>query len=469
MLKNKLSSYAFFLVSLALLVGCNSELTVNNGEGSGKYRITESVTIKANEAESGERFHVWEGDVSGVEDKFAAETVIRLLSPKVSVTATYIAGDIKHHASIANGSGGGDYTPGDLVNIEADEAADGFSFNKWTGDANLLSDPKKSKQSFRMPDKDVSLRATYKDTSTDDQIRYDVVKVFTAASDTYKLVGMLGTKHGLFVTTSRVYKGSNNSRIYLDGKLIYHGKEETVGQPFEWNGQVHFPVEHGDNSIVWKNGALAFAARTRGRWSIAGTVYNGRPIMAYNNNFNGAFNDTPNMHDAITGAKVFGFNAKDMPRKFVNYKGDLWASLNFGENVLMNRSGRKIASEAVHIEVYNGTLYGGGGVNWGPILQPDGRMFRFDGSKFKEIMNTGSTSVQHMAVLNGRLWIAAPDPDRLFVMGSDGVIHKVAEILGESSSDRARDFGASVAYHDGFIYWGRSDKSRAHVYKLVPK
>jgi len=462
----------FFLLTLSLfLTSCDSELIVHNGEGSGKYKTGNSVTIKANPAEGGYRFFQWEGDVSGVEETFSAETIIRILRSKVEVSATYSPLDELYHLSVVRGKGSGDYAPGASVNVEANAPGTGLEFDKWIGDVGVLNDVEEAKQDLHMPQKDIVITATYTG-AVDDTIQYRLEKVFTGPSDTYKLVGMLGTSHGLFVTLCNVYRGSNRSRIYLDGKLIYKGSQETIGQPFEWNGKVIFPVEHGSNVLIYKNGKIINGAKTSGRWSVAGFVHEGRPLLPYNNNYNGAFGDIPDLHDAITGKFVFSLNAKSMPRKFVHYKNDVWASLNFGEHVLINKSGWKMASDAVHIEVYQGTLYGGGGSAWGPTANPaqaNGRIYRFTGSKWKELMDTGGTSVQHMAVLNGRMWMASPDPDRLHVMDPDGRISKVAEILGETANNKARSFGASVAYHKGHIYWGRSDNKLGHVYKLVPK
>jgi hypothetical protein len=306
------------------------------------------------------------------------------------------------------------------------------------------------------------------------QTRYTLVKVFTGHTRYYKMIGMLGTKQGLFVTVSNVFgEGSDRSRIYLDGKVIYEGREETIGQPFEWNDQVFFPVEHGSNVLIAKNGIVRFGAKRAGGWSTAGVVYKNRPIVSYNNDFTNIpdwhFNDKPGLYDALTGRKILTLNSKTMPRSFAYYQNKLWASGNFGENVLMNTSGYKKSSPALHIAEYNGKLYGGGGMNWGTDLKPDGRIYRYTGSSFKSIANTGSSSIQHIAKLDRRLWLAAHDTDRLYVIGPDHVVRKISEIAGEVPSDRQKDFGSSVAFHNGFIYWGRSNKKQAFVYKLIPR
>jgi hypothetical protein len=295
-------------------------------------------------------------------------------------------------------------------------------------------------------------------------------EVFVGPTEAYKLVGMLGTPDGLFVTLSNVYRGAHESRIYLDGRLVYRGTQETVGQPFLWKGKVFFPVEHGANALVWSQGAIRLAAATAGRWSVAGGVVDGRPVLTYNDQYvNRAFLDKPLVVDAITGAPLFSFDAKAMVRKIVTYGGEPWASVNFGENLLVSRSGRRVRVDTVHIEVYRGVLYGGGGSRWGPVATPataNGIVSRFNGKRMVPLVDTGCSSIQHMAVLQGELWIAGTDPDRLFVVRRNGRIKRVAEVRGETSADGGRSFGGAVALHRGQIYWGRSDLQRGRVYRL---
>ena len=72
-----------------------------------------------------------------------------------------------------------------------------------------------------------------------------------------------------------------------------------------------------------------------------------------------------------------------------------------------------------------------------------------------------------MAVLQGRLWIAGIDPDRLYVMDARGRFTLVAELPGETPADQARSFGAAVAEQSGRIFWGRSDRTRPHVCEIA--
>ncbi|MGP1488320.1 MAG: S-layer homology domain-containing protein [Peptoanaerobacter stomatis] len=52
---------------------------------------------------------------------------------------------------------------GEIVNITADKLKDAKKFDKWTSDDITISNPTSTKTSFTMPDKNVSIKANYKD------------------------------------------------------------------------------------------------------------------------------------------------------------------------------------------------------------------------------------------------------------------------------------------------------------------
>ncbi len=300
--------------------------------------------------------------------------------------------------------------------------------------------------------------------------RFDLVRVFTGPADAYKVVGLLGTRHGLFVTTSNVYRSPHRSRVYLDGRLVYEGGQETIGQPFAWRDLVFFPVEHGSHVLVWRRGRMETAAASVGRWSVAGGVRSGRPVVASNDDYHGRFfSDRPKLVDALSGAVVGQLDVLSMPRVLIRHDGELWASTNFGEEMLVSERGRRIPSPALHVASFAGKIRGGGGMAWGPGGPADGRIFELRGNRWRRVLDTGCASIQHLAVLDGRLWFAGIDPDKLFVMDADGVPHEVASIPGETAADGARDFAGSVALHRGAVYWARSDRSQPHVYRLDPR
>jgi hypothetical protein len=68
-------------------------LTVENGTGDGPYSPGSEVTVTADPAQSGEEFHVWEGDIAILDD-FTSETTQALIPfQDVIITAIYSSSD----------------------------------------------------------------------------------------------------------------------------------------------------------------------------------------------------------------------------------------------------------------------------------------------------------------------------------------------------------------------------------------
>jgi len=302
------------------------------------------------------------------------------------------------------------------------------------------------------------------------QCRHELV--WSGPTDTYKLVGLLGTPYGLVASTSNVYRGGHRSRIWRDGACVYEGGEETIGQPFLAADLAVFPVEHGSHSLMLADRTPMPGPRARGRWSVAGGRYRGQALLAYNNEYSARrFLDHPQIIDALSGQPLYSLQVQAMPRCLVELGGQLYVSYNFGEaGVLRYPEGRQWPCNIVQIAAYRDQLYGAESAAWGPSGHPStagGRVYRLAKDKWKQIGDTGSSCVTHMAAFGGRLWIAGVDPDRLWVMDRAEKFYLAAEEEGESADDRARSFGGAVAEHQGAIYWGRSDKRRAHIYRVI--
>lgn len=289
----------------------------------------------------------------------------------------------------------------------------------------------------------------------------------------YKLVGLLGTTHGWFATTSNVYRGDHKSRIFLNGKQIHEAAVETIGQPFEHDGAVYFPVEHGTHCLVYKDGRIRNAAQIAGKWSVTGFVHRGRPLVAYNNKYGSgrSFEDRPVLCDARTGEQVFELPIKAMPRDAAEHKGEVYIPCNFGENATVClSSGKKIPGDIVHVASNGIDLYGGGGAAWGPSgdsSDANGRIYVLEGGAWKEIFNTGCCSIQCMVAHDGIIYAAGADPDRLFMIDQAGQVKQLCEVLGEAASDRARSFGAAVTKDNGRLLFGRSSRDAPLVYELT--
>ncbi|MGK7395513.1 MAG: InlB B-repeat-containing protein [Candidatus Cyclobacteriaceae bacterium M3_2C_046] len=137
-------------------------LTVNQGAGSGNYFYNEVVNVTANTL-SGKKFISWTGDVQYLSQKNQASTTLIMPASSVEITASYEETTDTYLLTVVNGSGSGDYQEGAQVNITADPASAGKSFDVWIGDSNYLADVDESSTTVTMPAQDIQLEATYKD------------------------------------------------------------------------------------------------------------------------------------------------------------------------------------------------------------------------------------------------------------------------------------------------------------------
>lgn len=134
-------------------------LTVTGGDGSGDYGEGAEATIVADTAPEGEQFAGWTGNIGYLADASSALTVVTMPADNVSVEATYEL--ITYNLTVTNGSGSGNYAPGESFNITADKAPEGKQFAEWTGDIEFLDDVNDAETSFTMPDHNVTIEATY--------------------------------------------------------------------------------------------------------------------------------------------------------------------------------------------------------------------------------------------------------------------------------------------------------------------
>ncbi|MDD6209861.1 MAG: T9SS type A sorting domain-containing protein [Bacteroidales bacterium] len=126
----------------------------------------ESVTITADAPELGMMFDKWEGDVDVLApgDLNKSEVTISMPAKNISLKATYVIGVYGVYVSggTSNKPDGANYN--DDITITADEPEEGMKFTGWAGseeDLALVTDVTNPTISFKMPDRDVYLSATY--------------------------------------------------------------------------------------------------------------------------------------------------------------------------------------------------------------------------------------------------------------------------------------------------------------------
>ncbi|GHV53992.1 hypothetical protein FACS1894181_17890 [Bacteroidia bacterium] len=138
-------------------------LVVNDGTGGGSYTAGTVVNISANTAPSGRTFDQWRGDVSGVTNVNNASTAYTMGSANATVTATYKAlPPTAYTLTVNNGTGGGSYTAGTVVNISANTAPAGQTFDKWTGDISGIANVNNASTTCTMGSANATVTTIYK-------------------------------------------------------------------------------------------------------------------------------------------------------------------------------------------------------------------------------------------------------------------------------------------------------------------
>ena len=134
----------------------NYLLTVVGGSGGGDYSPGATVTITANPAPTGESFVGWTG--FAVTDNSAATTTVVMPAAPLTVIANFQI-SATFNLNVVNGTGGGSYAPGTVVNISAGVPPAGDVFSGWSG--YTTADSFAADTTVTMPAQDVTVTARF--------------------------------------------------------------------------------------------------------------------------------------------------------------------------------------------------------------------------------------------------------------------------------------------------------------------
>jgi len=158
----RLYSRALNLTELALLAEKTPHaLTVNSGTGAGDYCEGQIVDISAGAAATGYEFSEWVGDTDGIANLIAPQTTITMPGSNAEITATYA--QTLFALTVNSGTGDGSYAESTVVDIDADTAPTGMTFDKWVGDTSGIANLTAASTTLTMPDTDQEVTATYTD------------------------------------------------------------------------------------------------------------------------------------------------------------------------------------------------------------------------------------------------------------------------------------------------------------------
>jgi len=135
------------------------DLSVVSGTGDGSYIEGQVVNISADAPPPGQLFDVWTGNTTGIASTTTASTTITIQAADATITATYSLNS--YTLDVVNGTGDGTYSASQVVNINADTAPTGQTFDVWTGDTTGITDTSAASTSITMPAADATITATY--------------------------------------------------------------------------------------------------------------------------------------------------------------------------------------------------------------------------------------------------------------------------------------------------------------------
>ena len=160
-------------------------LTVGSGTGDGEYKAGRVVNIAATPAGEGMIFDKWTGQTANVTNINIPNTTLTLPDSDVHVTATYKADPrmdfvLDVQMELGGGTEGdrraksasnqravttierGTVPPGQVVNLIAPEAPEGYVFDIWEGQTANVANVNLPETILYMPDTDVTIIATYR-------------------------------------------------------------------------------------------------------------------------------------------------------------------------------------------------------------------------------------------------------------------------------------------------------------------
>jgi hypothetical protein len=141
-------------------------VTVVDGKGQGDYPAGSEVEVVANRAGGDLAFLVWTGDTTYMADPGNPETTLIMPDLDLVVRATFWVP--VYMLTVNNGTGSGEYEPGQLVTVVADSPPEGYVFAGWevvSGDGGSIFNPQVSATFLIMAGEAMEISATYENTT----------------------------------------------------------------------------------------------------------------------------------------------------------------------------------------------------------------------------------------------------------------------------------------------------------------
>lgn len=207
-------------------------LTVSNGFGTGNYASNATVQIAASNAPAGQMFAAWVG--YPVANPASVGTTFPMPASNLVLTATF--SNVPYFGlTVVNGTGGGAYLPGTVVEIAADPAPAGEIFAGWTGYA--VANAGANATTLTMPAASVTVTATYSNAPVTSLFNLDVINgsgsgSYVAGTTVYITANDQGTNQTFAGWTGFVVANP----AALSTSLVMPGNDVTVTATYEFSG-----------------------------------------------------------------------------------------------------------------------------------------------------------------------------------------------------------------------------------------
>lgn len=156
------------------------KLTVIDGEGSGIYRLGETIDIAAAPAPDGQSFFQWTGDTLHVQLTKAANSTVIMPLKDIILQATYK--DLPtYQLTVNGGNGSGSYLEGAQIPIAAELPGENFSFIKWIGDTTYINRTDSIIAVITMPAQSIELTATFEEAIAGPSFTSDIYPIIEAS------------------------------------------------------------------------------------------------------------------------------------------------------------------------------------------------------------------------------------------------------------------------------------------------
>jgi len=212
----------------SVVAGVEYTLTVNNGNGDGDYVYGDDVTITADVAPVGKVFSHWTIASGNPEIASINSVSTTLTMPSSDVTITAVYNNLVNTLTVIGGSGGGDYSSGEEVEIEADTDSGSSDtegramFAVDAGDGSLVTDlnfnnANYDKMKYCIVDF-ASYNHNYYDCSEDslDNLSTDVI-----------YAPSLGGEIFVFYDREEAHAGGEDGK--WEGRLLFEADADTLG------------------------------------------------------------------------------------------------------------------------------------------------------------------------------------------------------------------------------------------------